>query len=90
MQTPATVACCLCGTPTSADATLEGRCLACLAVTMDVGEGVERSYDIEMCRTCAMSGTYKWFRNPQWVVLEPESAELLSLCVRRIRSRFCI
>ena len=33
-----------------------------------------------MCRGCE-----RWFRNPQWVPAEPESAELLSLCVKRIK-----
>ena len=32
-----------------------------------------------MCRTCGC----EWYRNPQWVAYEPESAELLAMCVRR-------
>jgi nonsense-mediated mRNA decay protein 3 len=81
--TKPSIACCLCGKPTT-DA-VDGRCLACLAATVDVTEGIDREYEVEMCKTCAQEDVYRWFRNPQWVLLEPESAELLSLCMRRIR-----
>ena len=33
-----------------------------------------------MCRTCGA-----WYRNPQWVPLQPESPELMALCVRRVK-----
>ena len=82
-QTPPTIACCLCGRLT--DRALDGRCLDCLAATVDVSEGIDKEYELEMCKTCAQGDIYKWFRNPQWVVMEPESAELLALCVRRVR-----
>ena len=84
-QTVPTIACCLCGRGTPADQTVEGRCMPCLAATVDVSAGIDKDYEIEMCRTCAMDDVYKWHRNPQWVVMEPESAELLAFCVRRIR-----
>ena len=77
------IACCLCGRPTAEP--IDGRCLQCLSATVDVSDGIEKHYDLEMCKTCAQDDVYRWFRNPQWVVLEPESAELLSFCVRRIR-----
>ena len=84
-QTAATISCCLCGRPVSADHAVDGRCLSCLAATVDISEGIDKELEIEMCKTCEQQGVHRWFRNPQWVVLEPESAELLSLCVRKIR-----
>ena len=83
--TAPTIACCLCGTPTVADCAVDGRCVACLAATIDISEGIDKQCEVEMCRTCAMSDVYRWYRNPQWVLAEPESAELLTLCVRKIR-----
>ena len=85
MQTPPTIACCLCGCATPSDVALEGRCLDCLASTIDVSEGIDKECEIEMCRTCAMSGVNRWYRNPQWVVAEMETAELLALCVHKIK-----
>lgn len=85
MQTPPTIACCLCGKPTPSDVAVEGRCLACLTATVDLTEGIEKECEVEMCKLCAQSDVYRWYRNPQWVVAELESAELLSLCVRRVK-----
>lgn len=84
-QTPGLVACCICGSRTPSDRMVEGMCTDCVSSTIDITAGIESNLDIEMCRTCANSGVYRWYRNPQWAVYEPESAELLSLCVRRIR-----
>ena len=85
MQTPGAIACCLCGKEVSADRAVEGRCLACLALTIDITEGISRELEVEMCRTCEQTGTLRWYRNPQWVAMEAESAELLALCVKRVR-----
>ena len=84
-QTAANIACCLCGTPVSADVAVDGRCLQCLASTVDIAEGIEKECEVEMCRTCAADGVHRWFRNPQWVVADMESAELLSLCVQKVK-----
>lgn len=77
------IACCLCGIPT--DSAVDGRCLNCLAATVDITEGISKELEIEMCETCAQGDIFRWYRNPQWVLMEPESAELLSFCVRKIR-----
>ncbi len=77
---PGQVACCLCGRAVQSDRMVEGMCADCTAANVDLAEGIETECEIEMCRTCG-----KWYRNPQWVALEPESAELLSLCLRRVR-----
>ena len=79
-QTVGTIACCLCGAPTPADAVADGTCMACLSVTTNIASAIEPSLEVEMCRTCG-----KWYRNPQWVAYEAESAELLAMCVRRVR-----
>ena len=79
-QTAPTIACCLCGRSVSVDATVEGRCVNCLSATTDFTEKIERNLEVEMCRTCGV-----WYRNPQWVRLQPESPELLALCVRRVK-----
>jgi hypothetical protein len=64
---------------------VEGRCLQCLAATIDISEGIDKEGEIEMCRTCALDGVHRWYRNPQWVVADPESAELLSLCIQKLK-----
>ena len=79
-QTAPTIACCLCGRSVPVDATVEGRCINCLSATTDFTEKIERNLEVEMCRTCGV-----WYRNPQWVRLQPESPELLALCVRRVK-----
>lgn len=83
--TPSAIACCLCGAPTPANRAVEGMCINCLNTQVDVTEGIERQLEVELCRTCEGKGVHRWYRNPQWVALEPESAELLSLCLRKIR-----
>ena len=79
-QTAPTIACCLCGRLVCSDSTIEGRCVTCLSVTTDFTEHIERHNEVELCRTCGA-----WYRNPQWVRVQPESPELLALCVRRIK-----
>ena len=79
-QSSPVIACCLCGTAVRCDDTVEGRCVGCLNATTDITEAIERDAEVEMCRTCGA-----WFRNPQWVPLQPESPELLALCVRRVK-----
>jgi nonsense-mediated mRNA decay protein 3 len=79
-QTLGSVACCLCGAATPADRLHAGMCLACTASQVDITEGIERELEVDMCNTCG-----HWYRNPQWVPLEPESAALLALCVKRVR-----
>jgi len=74
------IACCLCGVPTDANRAYEGMCTACTAANVDITSGIEQNVEIEMCSQCA-----RWFRNPGWAVAQPESAELLSLCLRKLR-----
>ena len=85
MQTPPTIACCLCAKPTPSDQCVDGRCIICLAATVDITTGIDRECEIEMCMACEQDGSCRWFRNPQWVLADLESAELLALCVRRVR-----
>lgn len=60
-------------------------CPHCLHTHIDVTEGIEKNLEVDMCKTCEQKGIHRWYRNPQWIILEPESAELLSLCLRKIR-----
>ena len=39
MQTPSAIACCLCGRATPSDVAVEGRCIDCLAATIDDATG---------------------------------------------------
>ena len=56
-------------------------CMACTSAHVDVTAGIERHGEVEMCRTCG-----KWLRaQGQWARMDLESAELLTLCVKRIR-----
>jgi nonsense-mediated mRNA decay protein 3 len=79
-QTAPTIACCLCGRLVCSDLTVEGRCVNCLSATTDFTEHIERHNEVELCRTCG-----SWYRNPQWVRVQPESPELLALCLRRVK-----
>ena len=79
-QTAPTIACCLCGRLVCSDLTVEGRCVNCLSATTDFTEHIERHNEVELCRTCGA-----WYRNPQWVRVQPESPELLALCIRRVK-----
>lgn len=79
-QTAPTIACCLCGRLVCSDLTVEGRCVNCLSATTDFTEHIERQNEVELCRTCGA-----WYRNPQWVRVQPESPELLALCIRRVK-----
>mmetsp|Transcript_20350 Transcript_20350/g.60230 ORF Transcript_20350/g.60230 Transcript_20350/m.60230 type:complete len:577 (+) Transcript_20350:104-1834(+) len=74
------IACCLCGVPTSASTAYEGMCATCTGSQVDITSGIERSVEIEMCKGCE-----RWFRNPGWAVAQLESAELLTLCLRKLR-----
>ena len=41
MQTPPTIACCLCAKPTPSDQCVDGRCIICLAATVDITTGID-------------------------------------------------
>ena len=56
-------------------------CMQCLQGQVDITEGVTKQITMPFCRNCER------FLNPpnQWIVCAPESKELLSLCLKRIK-----
>ncbi|KAK5240696.1 ribosome-binding protein, partial [Cryomyces antarcticus] len=50
-------------------------------LTVDISEGIQREATLLMCRDCD-----RWLSPPnQWLVAQPESRELLALCLRKLR-----
>lgn len=72
------IPCCTCGVPIEPNA--RGQCFACIRTEVDITAGISRSVALDRCSVC---GAYH--RNPQWIMVEPESAELLALCLKRTR-----
>ena len=70
--------CCLCGVPMQA---VYGSttCVNCLKSRVDITEGIPRSVQLQHCRECNR------YQRPPWVHLEPESPQLLSLCLKHIK-----
>jgi len=76
-STAATILCCLCGCdikPNSAN-----MCDQCLQTQVDITEGIPKQVIIHHCRGCER------FLRPPWVAVQPESRELLAVCLRKIR-----
>ncbi|KAF1993226.1 nonsense-mediated mRNA decay protein 3 [Amniculicola lignicola CBS 123094] len=76
----ATILCADCGAPV--DGTISGAfCYDCIKLKTDVTSGIQRDATLHMCRDCD-----RWLSPPtSWVVAPPESRELLSLCLRKLR-----
>jgi len=76
-QTTGSILCCLCGSnikPNSAN-----MCDQCLQTQVDITEGIPKQVIIHHCRGCER------FLRPPWVAVQPESRELLAVCLRKIR-----
>jgi len=54
-------------------------CDQCLQTQVDITEGIPKQVAIHHCRGCER------FLRPPWVAVQPESRELLSVCLRKIR-----
>ena len=79
--TAATILCCNCGAPIDGTASAGALCYDCIKLTHDVSEGIQREGVIHTCRDCE-----RWLSPPsQWVSAAPESRELLSLCLKKLR-----
>ncbi|KAM0274343.1 hypothetical protein ACHAQH_007938 [Verticillium albo-atrum] len=77
--TVATVLCHNCGAPI--DGSTGTICQACLRLTCDISNGVQREATLTFCRDCD-----RWLLPPQsWIVAQPESRELLALCLKKLR-----
>jgi len=71
------IACCTCGVliaPNQAN-----MCLACLSQRVNIGEGISTSGLVMMCTECG-----RFCSSDRWLKCEPESAELLALCLKAV------
>jgi nonsense-mediated mRNA decay protein 3 len=80
-QNVATILCYNCSRPIDGTTALQSLCEDCLKLTVDISEGVQREAQLHICRDCD-----RWLSPPsQWVVAQPESRELLALCLKKLR-----
>ncbi|KAF2838809.1 NMD3-domain-containing protein [Patellaria atrata CBS 101060] len=80
-QNAATILCCNCGVPIDGTKSAGAMCYDCVKLTVDISQGIQREATLHMCRDCD-----RWLSPPQqWVVAQPESRELLALCLRKLR-----
>ena len=77
--TQATILCCTCGAPMVWNPA--SMCANCIRTRVDITEGIPKSVPMQCCRACGR------FLNPpkHWVACQPESKELLSICLKRIK-----
>lgn len=71
--------CCQCGVAISPN--LSTMCIDCIKVSLDITEGISRESILYSCRDC---GRFLYSQN-QWLSVQMESKELLSLCLKKIR-----
>ncbi|KAF2458930.1 nonsense-mediated mRNA decay protein 3 [Lineolata rhizophorae] len=80
-QNAATILCCNCGIPIDGTTSAGALCPSCLALSVDASAGIQREGVLHFCKDCD-----RWLSPPaQWLVAQPESRELLALCLRRLR-----
>lgn len=80
-QNIATVLCYNCGAPIDGTTAAGALCEECVKLTVDASQGIQREAVLHTCSDCD-----RWLSPPsQWLVAQPESRELLSLCLRRLR-----
>ncbi|KAF4305223.1 NMD3 domain-containing protein [Botryosphaeria dothidea] len=80
-QNAATILCCNCGAPIDGTTSAGALCYDCIKLTVDISEGIQREAVLHSCRDCD-----RWMSPPsQWIVAQPESRELLALCLRKLR-----
>ncbi|KAL2267807.1 hypothetical protein VTJ83DRAFT_5084 [Remersonia thermophila] len=81
-RTGATILCCNCGAPIDGTSSTGALCYDCIKSTVDISQGIPREGTLQTCRDCD-----RWLMPPAtWVVAAPESRELLSLCLKRLRN----
>lgn len=72
------VMCCVCGTLIDSNPT--NMCVNCIRTQIDITEGISKNVVIQWCKGCG-----RFAHNNGWVSAEPESKELLSMLVRKVR-----
>jgi len=73
----ATVLCCSCGVPMVPNTTM--RCAQCLKSEVSITDGISRQIALPHCRNCGR------YNKPPWTHCEPESRELLGMCLKRMK-----
>ncbi|MCJ1275669.1 ribosome-binding protein [Puttea exsequens] len=77
----ATILCCNCGVPIDGTLAAGALCSDCLKLSVDISDGIQREATLHICRDCN-----RWLQPPaHWVTAEPQSKELLDLCLRKLR-----
>jgi len=71
------VLCCSCGVPMVPNSTM--RCATCLKAEVSITDGISRQIALPHCRNCGR------YNKPPWTHCEPESRELLGMCLKRVR-----
>lgn len=73
------ILCCKCGVSMESNET--NICVPCLSTEVDIAKYIPRQNTIIFCTKCER------YLNPpsQWVSVDPESPELLSMCIKRVR-----
>src|ERR1700712_1952533 len=77
----ATILCCNCGVPIDGTSAANALCAECLKLTVDLSSGIQRECVLHVCGDCD-----RYLSPPtQWLVAQPESRELLALCLRKLK-----
>lgn len=77
----ATILCYNCGTPIDGTTAAGALCQECIRLTIDISSGIQREAILHQCQDCD-----RWLAPPaSWLVCQPESRELLSLCLKKLR-----
>lgn len=80
-RTNATIFCCECGAPIDGTTSTNALCYDCVKLKIDISQGIPREATVHFCRDCE-----RWLLPPtSWVAAPPESRELLSLCLKKLR-----
>ena len=71
--------CCLCGVSIPPNPT--NMCVNCIRNQVDITEGIQKQVTVLWCKMCG-----RYLQPPKhWLQAEPESKELLTFCIKRIR-----
>lgn len=54
-------------------------CISCLSQKVNITEGISRNETLQYCTKCGR------YNRPPWMVIEPESRELLAMCLKKIK-----
>lgn len=71
------IQCCLCGGLTTYNSSK--MCITCLQTRVNLTESISKDQTLQICRYCER------YNRPPWLAAKPESAELLNICLTRIK-----